>query len=56
MQLKEKNRFGITMWGVSDNDSWLTENSMRARPLLFDLNYLVKPAYCGFIEALKKPE
>lgn len=52
MQLNEKNRFGITMWGVSDNDSWLMENNLRARPLLYDLRYHVKPAYCGFLEGL----
>lgn len=46
-------RFGITMWGVSDNDSWITQQHFRARPLLFDRRYKPKPAYCGFVEALK---
>ncbi|MCW3078488.1 MAG: Endo,4-beta-xylanase [Bacteroidetes bacterium] len=53
MKLNPENRFGITMWGVTDNDSWLTEGNFRARPLLFDLSYKIKPAYCGFIEALE---
>lgn len=53
MKLDPKYRFGITFWGVSDNDSWLTEKSRRARPLLFDANYRIKPAYCGFIEAVQ---
>jgi endo-1,4-beta-xylanase len=53
MKLNPKNRFGITFWGVSDNDSWLTEKRPRSRPLLFDADYKLKPAYCGFIEALK---
>jgi len=54
MKLNSENRFGITFWGVSDNDSWLTENRSRACPLLYDVNYKVKPAYCGFLEALNK--
>ena len=52
LTLKPEARFGITMWGVSDNDSWLTEQHFRARPLLLDRRYRVKPAYCGFLEAL----
>jgi endo-1,4-beta-xylanase len=52
MKLNPENRFGITLWGVSDNDSWLTQESMRARPLLFDTRYEIKPAYCGFLEGL----
>ena len=52
MQLNARQRFGITLWGVSDNDSWLMEESVRSRPLLFDKRYRQKPAYCGFLEAL----
>jgi endo-1,4-beta-xylanase len=52
MKLNPHNRFGITLWGVSDNDSWLSEDSFRARPLLFNRRYKIKPAYCGFIEGL----
>jgi endo-1,4-beta-xylanase len=54
MKLPDDKKFGITLWGVSDNDSWLTEQSPRALPLLFDDRYAVKPAYCGFLEGLKE--
>ncbi|MGZ4098947.1 MAG: endo-1,4-beta-xylanase [Bacteroidia bacterium] len=53
MKLKPQNRFGITFWGVSDNDSWLTEKTMRARPLLYDSRYKIKPMYCGFLEGVE---
>jgi endo-1,4-beta-xylanase len=53
MKLKPENRFGITLWGVSDSDSWLMERSMRSRPMLYDVNYKMKPAYCGFVEGLE---
>ncbi|MES2139341.1 MAG: endo-1,4-beta-xylanase [Bacteroidota bacterium] len=46
------NRFGITMWGLCDDDSWLLEKNGRDLPLLFNASYKVKPAYCGFLEAL----
>jgi endo-1,4-beta-xylanase len=52
--LDKEKRFGITMWGVSDNDSWLMEDKIRSRPLLFNVNYKIKPAYCGFLEGLSK--
>jgi endo-1,4-beta-xylanase len=52
MRLKPESRFGITLWGVSDNDSWLSEESLRARPTLYDHRYRPKPAYCGFLEGL----
>ena len=42
-------QFGITLWGLSDNDSWLSESSYKARPLLFDNQYLPKPAYCALM-------
>lgn len=51
-KLKPRNRFGITMWGLSDNDSWLSEKNGNDRPLLFDSRYKIKPAYCGFLEGL----
>lgn len=49
MQLKEEKRFGITIWGVSDGDTWRKD-----KPLLFDSEYNVKPSYCGFLEALSE--
>ena len=42
-------QYGITMWNVSDADSWLTINNKREGktvmdyPLLFDHNYQLKP-------------
>lgn len=51
-KLNSKSRFGITMWGLSDADSWLYEKNDHDRPLLFDTRYKVKPAYCGFLEGL----
>lgn len=53
MSLPEEKRFGITLWGVSDNDTWLGEDHVRAKPLLFDTRYRPKPAFCGFLEGLK---
>ncbi|CUA68944.1 hypothetical protein RSOLAG22IIIB_13872 [Rhizoctonia solani] len=39
---------GITIWGVSDENSWRTTSS----PLLFDKNYQEKPAYHSVISTL----
>ncbi|MES2287079.1 MAG: endo-1,4-beta-xylanase [Bacteroidota bacterium] len=51
-KLDTRNRFGITMWGLCDDDSWLAAKNGNDRPLLFNSWYKVKPAYCGFLEAL----
>jgi endo-1,4-beta-xylanase len=53
-KLNSRYRFGITMWGLSDQDSWLTEKHGNDRPLLFDSGYNVKPAYCGFLNGLSQ--
>ena len=40
-----------TLWGVKDDESWRSEGN----PLLFDANYLAKPAFWGITDATKLP-
>ncbi len=48
-------QFGITNWNVGDADSWLRSVIQKNEyPLLFDENYVKKPAYTGFIEGLRE--
>ncbi|MGC4102429.1 endo-1,4-beta-xylanase [Ferruginibacter sp.] len=55
--LKYKNNVSrVTLWGVHDGQSWLNGWPVRGRtnyPLLFDRNYLPKPAFYA-VAALKK--
>jgi endo-1,4-beta-xylanase len=48
-------RFGITVWGLRDNDSWLLSfyGNTNEWPLLFNSNYGKKDAYNGFLAGLK---
>lgn len=46
-------RFGVTIWGVSDKESWLNTAAIPDVPLLFDKNYKKKVAFVGFIQGLK---
>ena len=49
-----KQQFGITMWGVGDRDSYLNAKSrIYDYPLLFDHQYLKKPAYKAILESVK---
>ncbi|MEO6733399.1 MAG: endo-1,4-beta-xylanase [Ferruginibacter sp.] len=45
-------QFGITIWGVSDNPSWLY-NSGKDFPLLYNADFTKKQAYAGVLSALK---
>jgi endo-1,4-beta-xylanase len=47
-------RAGITVWGVNDRNSWLS-NGGKEFPLLYDDNYQKKPAYGAFLMGLKQP-
>jgi endo-1,4-beta-xylanase len=46
-------RFGITVWGLTDNESWLNTPTVPDYPLLFDKNLAKKPAYYGLLEGIK---
>jgi endo-1,4-beta-xylanase len=44
----------VTLWGLTDGDSWLNGWPIRGRtnhPLLFDRNYLPKPAFYAVVQA-----
>jgi endo-1,4-beta-xylanase len=49
-----ENKFGITVWGLKDDDSWLLKhhNNFNEWPLLFDANFNAKQAHTGFLEGL----
>jgi len=46
-------RFGITVWGLTDNESWINTPTVPDFPLLFDKNISKKPAYTSVIQGLK---
>ena len=47
-------RFGITIWGVNDNDSWIVTTQKQAdNPLLFNDSFGKKPAFYSFLLGLK---
>ena len=43
---------GITIWGLTDNTSWLYNNGSEF-PLLYNANYSKKQAYSAVLQALK---
>lgn len=47
-------RYGITVWGVDDPQSWIiTSEGFQDAPLLFNGTFGKKPAYAGVIQGLK---
>ncbi|GAB4022899.1 hypothetical protein GCM10028808_71740 [Spirosoma migulaei] len=47
-------RAGITIWGVTDADSWIVLQQKKIdTPLLFNADYTKKPAYSGVLQGLK---
>jgi endo-1,4-beta-xylanase len=46
-------RYGITVWGVADTDSWLNTPATPDVPLLFDKTFKKKVTFSGFIQGLK---
>lgn len=47
-------QYGITLWDISDADSWLvTEKQPREMPTLFDTQYNKKAAFFGMLQGLK---
>jgi len=44
-------QYGITIWGVSDNTSWLY-NSGKEFPLMYHADFSKKVAYSGVLNAL----
>jgi len=48
-----KQRYGITVWGVDDPQSWINSPTVVDYPLLFDSLFHKKSAYSGVFQALK---
>lgn len=48
---------GITLWGIIDERSWIyNNNGTKQHPLLFEKNYVCKPAFYGVLEAAEEAE
>src|SRR6185295_559413 len=45
----------LTIWGTSDDKSWLTSSSKVDAPLLFDPSLKKKPAYWAFVDPMQLP-
>lgn len=47
-------QYGITVWGVDDATSWIITSQKKVDyPLLFDKNFVKKPAYAAVLQALR---
>ena len=46
-------RFGITVWNLTDADSWIVLTGKEDFPTLFNSSYQKKAAYTGFCQGLK---
>ena len=46
-------RGGITIWGLTDGESWINQPGHPDWPLLFNNDLSTKPAYDGVAEALQ---
>lgn len=50
-----ENKYALTVWGLKDDDSWVTPRyGFLDWPLLFDSSFGKKKAYAAFIQALEK--
>ncbi|MDD5184425.1 MAG: endo-1,4-beta-xylanase [Paludibacter sp.] len=50
--MPESQRYGITIWGISDNAKEHTNSIPDDAPCLWDANYARKHAYKGFADGL----
>jgi GH35 family endo-1,4-beta-xylanase len=46
-------RFSITVWNLTDADSWIVLSGKEDFPTLFNTSYQKKSAYTGFLQGLK---
>ena len=46
-------RYGITVWNLTDADSWIVLSGKVDFPALFNSSYQKKPAFSGFVQGLK---
>ncbi|MBX7249028.1 MAG: endo-1,4-beta-xylanase [Caulobacteraceae bacterium] len=53
MALPERQRFGLTIWGARDRDSWLVRGGRRDAPVLFDDAGRPKSMAAALVEALR---
>lgn len=53
-EIPENQNYGITFWGVGDNDSFMHSRRYQEYPLLLDSIYNRKIAYEGFVEGCRK--